>query len=147
MSKALRIPIFYLPIFVGLILWELTARAGLLNPSLFPSLSDTLAAFVRLASKGQLLDHAALSLFRQSSGFFLAAFFGILSGMLMAESRWVRIILEPLLRATFPLPKDQLLADFHPLVRARQPAQNSDDRLHLRRADHQRHLSRHRDGR
>ena len=112
MSKALRIPIFYLPIVAGLILWELAARTGLLNRSLFPSLSDTLAAFARLATKGHLLDHAELSLFRQSSGFFLAAAFGILSGMLMAESRWVRNVLEPLLRATFPLPKSALIPLF-----------------------------------
>jgi NitT/TauT family transport system permease protein len=111
-SKVLRIPIFYLPIFVGLVLWELAARAGLLNPSIFPSLGDTLAAFVRLFEKGHLLENAGISLFRQSSGFFLAAFFGILSGMLMAESRWVRNALEPLLRATFPLPKSALIPLF-----------------------------------
>ncbi len=112
MSKALRIPIFYMPIFVGLILWEIAARTGLLNPSLFPSLSDTLVAFARLVDKGHLLEHAKVSLFRQSSGFFLAAFFGILSGMLMVESRWVRNVLEPLLRATFPLPKSALIPLF-----------------------------------
>ena len=112
MNKALRIPIFYMPIFVGLILWEFAARVGLLNPSLFPSLSDTLVAFGRLAEKGHLLDDAAVSLFRQSSGFFLAALFGILSGMLMAENRWVRNVLEPLLRATFPLPKSALIPLF-----------------------------------
>jgi len=112
MSKALRIAGFYLPVFAGFVLWELAARTGLLNPSLFPSLSDTLIAFVRLTGKGHLLEHAEVSVFRQSSGFFLAAFFGILSGMLMAESRWVRNILEPLLRATFPLPKSALIPLF-----------------------------------
>ena len=112
MNKALRIPMFYLPIFVGLILWELTARADLLNPSICPSLGDTLVAFVRLAENGHLIENAWISLYRQSSGFFLAAFFGILSGMLMAESRWVRNVLEPLLRATFPLPKSALIPLF-----------------------------------
>ncbi len=112
MSKALRIANFYLPIFAGLLLWEFAARAGLLDPALFPSLGDTLAAFVRLAEKGHLLENAEISLFRQSSGFFLAAFFGILSGILMAESRWVRIVLDPLLRATFPLPKSALIPLF-----------------------------------
>jgi NitT/TauT family transport system permease protein len=112
MSKALRIPIFYLPIFVGLALWEVAARIGLLNPSLCPSLGDTLAAFVRLSERGHLLENAEISVFRQSSGFFLAVVFGIVSGMLMAESRWVRNILEPLLRATFPLPKSALIPLF-----------------------------------
>jgi NitT/TauT family transport system permease protein len=110
--RILRVPIFYLPIFVALILWEAAARLGLLNPALFPSLSDVLASFVRLLEKGHLLEHAEVSLFRQSSGFFLAAFFGILSGMLMAESRLARNILEPLLRATFPLPKSALIPLF-----------------------------------
>lgn len=112
MTKALRVSVFYMPIFVGLILWELAARTGLLNPALFPSLSETLVAFVRLARTGHLLQHAELSLYRQSSGFFLAAFFGIVSGMLMAESRWVRNVLEPLLRATYPLPKSALIPLF-----------------------------------
>lgn len=112
MSKILRVPIFYLPIFVGLILWELGSRSGLLNPALLPSLSDVLVAFVRLSRKGHLLEHAGISLFRQSSGFFLAALLGILFGMLMAESRLARNILEPLLRATFPLPKSALIPLF-----------------------------------
>ena len=112
MMRALRVPIFYLPIFVGLLLWELAGRAGLLNPNLFPSLGDVLIAFVRLAEKGHLLQHAGVSLFRQSSGFFLAAAFGIVSGILMAENRQVRNILEPLLRATFPLPKSALIPLF-----------------------------------
>jgi NitT/TauT family transport system permease protein len=111
-TKTLRISIFYLPIFVGLVLWELAARVGLLNPSIFPSLSDTLIALVRLTEKGHLFAHAGLSLFRQSSGFFLAMVFGIVSGILMAESRAVRNILEPLLRATFPLPKSALIPLF-----------------------------------
>jgi len=111
-SKALRIPLFYMPIFVGLLLWELAARAGLLDPSICPSLGATLVAVVHLAEKGHLIENTWISLYRQSSGFFLAAFFGILSGMLMAESRWVRNVLEPLLRATFPLPKSALIPLF-----------------------------------
>jgi NitT/TauT family transport system permease protein len=67
---------------------------------------------VRLTEKGHLFAHAGLSLFRQSSGFFLAMVFGIVSGILMAESRAVRNILEPLLRATFPLPKSALIPLF-----------------------------------
>ena len=87
MSKALRVADFLSADFCRADLMGAAARAGLLNPSIFPSLSDTLAAFVRLTEHGHLLENAGVSLFRQSSGFFLAAFFGILSGMLMAESR------------------------------------------------------------
>jgi NitT/TauT family transport system permease protein len=112
LTKALRVVTFYLPIFAALALWEAAGLAGLLDPSLFPSLGDVLAAFVRLTENGHLVQNAGISLFRQSAGFFLAAFFGILSGMLMAESRVVRNILEPLLRATFPLPKSALIPLF-----------------------------------
>lgn len=112
MSKALRVLVFYMPIFAGLALWELAARTGLLDPSICPSLTDTLAAVVRLAEKGHLVENTWISLYRQSAGFFLAAVFGILSGMLMAQSRWVRNVLEPLLRATFPLPKSALIPLF-----------------------------------
>jgi NitT/TauT family transport system permease protein len=112
MSSARRVVIFYMPIFAALALWELASLAGLLDPSLFPSLNDVLIAFVRLSEHGHLLQNAEISLFRQSSGFFLAAFLGILAGMLMAESRIARNILEPLLRATFPLPKSALIPLF-----------------------------------
>jgi NitT/TauT family transport system permease protein len=86
MTKALRATIFYLPIFALLALWEIAGSANLLDPSLFPSLGSVLAAFVRLAEHGHLIESAGISLFRQSSGFFLAAVLGILAGMLMAES-------------------------------------------------------------
>ena len=112
MSKPLQVTVFYLPIFALLLLWEIAGRAGLLDPSIFPSLGDVLTAFVRLTEHGHLIENAGVSLFRQSSGFFLAAFFGIVSCMLMSESRWVRNILEPLLRATFPLPKSALIPLF-----------------------------------
>jgi ABC-type nitrate/sulfonate/bicarbonate transport system permease component len=112
MSKPLRVAVFYLPIFAGLALWEIAALLGLLDPSLFPSLGDVLTAFVRLTEHGHLVESAGISLFRQSSGFFLAAGLGVLAGMLMAESRVVRNILEPLLRATFPLPKSALIPLF-----------------------------------
>jgi NitT/TauT family transport system permease protein len=112
MSKALRIPIFYLPIFAALALWEAAGRAGLLDPSLFPSLGSVLTAFVRLTEYGHLIENAGISLFRQSIGFFLAAVFGVLAGMLMAESRIACNIFEPLLRSTFPLPKSALIPLF-----------------------------------
>jgi len=111
-SKALQVTVFYLPIFAALALWELAARAGLLDPTLFPSLSDVLTAFVRLTEHGHLLQNAGVSLFRQVSGFLLAAVLGILAGVAMAESRVTRQILEPLLRATFPLPKSALIPLF-----------------------------------
>jgi NitT/TauT family transport system permease protein len=112
MSKALQVAVFYLPIFALIVLWEFVGRAGLLDPSIFPSLGNVLAAFVRLTEHGHLIANVGVSLFRQSSGFFLAAVLGILAGMLMAESRIARNILEPLLRATFPLPKSALIPLF-----------------------------------
>ena len=112
MSKLLQVMVFYLPIFALLLLWETVNRAGLLDPSIFPSPGDVLVAFVRLSEHGHLIANAGISLFRQSSGFFLAAVLGILAGMLMAESRVVRNVLEPLLRATFPLPKSALIPLF-----------------------------------
>jgi len=112
MTRSLQVTIFYLPIFALLLLWVLVGKAGLLDPSLFPSLGAVLTAFVRLIEHGHLIENAGISLFRQSSGFLLAAVLGILAGMLMAESRIVRNILEPLLRATFPLPKSALIPLF-----------------------------------
>jgi NitT/TauT family transport system permease protein len=103
---------FYVPVLCAFALWEAGSRAGLIEPSIFPSLSDVLAGFVRLATKNHLLRHSGISLYRQMSGFLLAGGFGIVAGILMATSAWGRFALEPIIKLIYPLPKSALIPLF-----------------------------------
>ena len=103
---------FYVPVILVFALWEACSRAGLIDETLFPSLSQVLAGFVRLAANNDLLRHCGISLFRQMSGFLLAGSFGIVVGILMATSPIARFTFEPVVKLVYPLPKSALIPLF-----------------------------------
>jgi NitT/TauT family transport system permease protein len=103
---------FYVPVVLVFALWEACSRAGLIDPSVFPSLSSVLGAFVRLLTANNLLKHAGISMFRQMSGFLLAGSIGVIAGMLIATSAWARFAIEPIIRLVYPLPKSALIPLF-----------------------------------
>lgn len=103
---------FYVPVVLVFALWEACSQAGLIDPSVFPSLSNVLVAFVRLLTANNLLKHAGISMFRQISGFLLAGSIGVLAGMLIATSAWARFAIEPIIRLIYPLPKSALIPLF-----------------------------------
>jgi NitT/TauT family transport system permease protein len=103
---------FYVPVVLALALWEAASQAGLIDQSIFPSLSSVLVAFVRLLTNNNLLKHAGISIFRQMSGFLLAGGIGIIAGILIATSGWARFAIEPIIRLVYPLPKSALIPLF-----------------------------------
>ena len=103
---------FYVPIVLAFAMWEGGSRAGLIDQSLFPSLSDVLVGFIRLIAHNDLMRHAGISLFRQMSGFLLAGSIGIVAGILMATSAWARFAIEPIIKLAYPLPKSALIPLF-----------------------------------
>ena len=103
---------FYVPVLFAFAAWEATSQAGLIDESVFPSLSSVLVGFVRLLTNNNLLKHCWISIFRQMSGFLLAGGLGIVVGILMATSGWARFAIEPIIRLTYPLPKSALIPLF-----------------------------------
>jgi NitT/TauT family transport system permease protein len=103
---------FYVPVILALGLWELGSRTGLIDETLFPSLSQTLAGVVRLFVHNDLLRHCGISLFRQMSGFLLAGSCGIVLGILMATSPFAKFAIEPVVKLIYPLPKSALIPLF-----------------------------------
>jgi len=102
----------YLPLAILALAWEALVRSGLVSPSVLPPFSEVVIEFFRLAGNGVIFEHAAISLRRVVAGLGLAIVFGVGAGLLMASSRPVRVVLNPVLGLLYPLPKSALVPLF-----------------------------------
>jgi ABC-type nitrate/sulfonate/bicarbonate transport system permease component len=100
------------PIALVALVWELTARLGLVRPLFLPPLSSVLAKLPQMAVAGELFTPLVVSLYRAAAGFALAMAVGVTLGFLMARVRWVRWLLDPLVAVSFPSPKVAFLPIF-----------------------------------
>jgi ABC-type nitrate/sulfonate/bicarbonate transport system permease component len=95
---------------LGLMLaWELAAQGGLIDTRFFPAPSSIIATLVRMAGSGELLDNVLISLQRIVLGFLLGGVPAIVIGIAMGISRPMRALVDPLIVATYPIPKSSLL--------------------------------------
>jgi ABC-type nitrate/sulfonate/bicarbonate transport system permease component len=95
-----------------LAIWEWAARAHLAPPVLLPAFTVVAADLGRAIADGSLAGDLALSLYRACAGLALAGTSGILLGMLMARSRAVHWLMDPLVALGFPSPKIAFLPVF-----------------------------------
>jgi NitT/TauT family transport system permease protein len=95
-----------------LVLWELLVKAGLLNAKFFPAPTDIMGTFWGLLTSGVLLHDVYISLYRILAGFLLGGIPGILIGLTMGLFPAVRMVLDPVVAATYPIPKLALLPLF-----------------------------------
>jgi ABC-type nitrate/sulfonate/bicarbonate transport system permease component len=95
---------------LGLLLaWELAADAGLIDIRFFPAPSAIIAKLVEMARSGELTENVLISLQRIVLGFLLGGVPAIAIGIAMGIWRPVRAIVDPLIVATYPIPKSSLL--------------------------------------
>ena len=92
-----------------LLLWEFTVRGGILDQRFFPAPSAVLRALGEMVLSGDLFSHLSISLRRIFAGFLLGAIPGVALGLLMGWSKGARAFLDPIIAATFPIPKMALL--------------------------------------
>jgi NitT/TauT family transport system permease protein len=97
------------PLAILALAWEAAPRLGLVNPSALPPLSSVLVAFWHLLAGGDLLSNTLQSLWRLVAGLGLAIVVGIGLGLTMAWYTPVRIVMNPLVRCLYPLPKSALI--------------------------------------
>lgn len=89
--------------------WEAAPRLGIVEPTALPPLSSVLAALWGLAASGDLVRNGAASLWRLVAGLGLAVVVGVGLGLTMAWYRWVAVVVGPLARALYPMPKSALI--------------------------------------
>ncbi len=95
---------------LGLLLaWELAARTGMIDVRFFPAPSSIIQTLIRMAGTGELSDNVLISLQRIVLGFLLGGVPAIVIGIAMGLWRPIRALVDPLIVATYPIPKSSLL--------------------------------------
>jgi ABC-type nitrate/sulfonate/bicarbonate transport system permease component len=95
---------------LGLLLaWELAAATGLIDVRFFPAPSAIIAKLIEMARSGELTENVLISLQRIVLGFLLGGVPAIVIGIAMGIWRPIRALVDPLIVATYPIPKSSLL--------------------------------------
>jgi ABC-type nitrate/sulfonate/bicarbonate transport system permease component len=95
---------------IGLLLaWEAAARTGLIDVRFFPAPSAIILVLIGMLGSGELIGHILISLQRIALGFLLGAIPAVAIGIAMGISRPVRALVDPLIVATYPIPKSAIL--------------------------------------
>ena len=92
-----------------LLIWEIAGRLGLVDVRFFPVPSSIIGAMAWMIMSGELIEHVLISLQRIGLGFLLGGIPAILIGVIMGISRPVRALVDPLIVATYPIPKSAIL--------------------------------------
>lgn len=92
-----------------LLLWELSARSGLVASNNWPPVTQILIAAFHNLGEGELRGALGGTLYRMATGFFLGAAAGITLGILLSMSRLARRTIEPAVELLRPLPIPALI--------------------------------------
>src|SRR5258708_38650143 len=110
MSSKTRERFLYLISPLGLIIIrQILLMVGIGYRRFIPAPSDIAQRFVKLAGNGELEWHVAVTLYRVVLGYIIGAVPAVAVGLLMAMFRPVRIFVDPLIAALFPIPKNALM--------------------------------------
>ena len=102
--------LLYLASPIGLLaVWEILLRLGLGDRRFVPAPSDIAVRFWELTRNGELEWHVGVTLYRVVLGYIIGAVPAVAVGLLMAMFRPVRIFVDPLIAALFPIPKIALM--------------------------------------
>jgi NitT/TauT family transport system permease protein len=92
-----------------LVLWELLTRTGWVPALFLPSPLGVVAAGLDMLRSGELLAHVGASLGRILVGFAVGALGGVAVGLALGVFSLAEAVGNPLIAATFPIPKIALL--------------------------------------
>jgi ABC-type nitrate/sulfonate/bicarbonate transport system permease component len=92
-----------------LAIWEVAVRAGWFDARFFPAPSKIFDTLVTLVESGVLWANTWASLTRLFWGVLLGGIPGLLLGIAMGLYRPLRAVFDPLVSATYPIPKSAIL--------------------------------------
>lgn len=92
-----------------LLLWEICARLHLIDTRFFPAPSAILSFGYTMLVSGELLGHTAITLQRMFWGALIGGIPALVLGVIMGLSRPIRALIDPLVAATYPIPKSAIL--------------------------------------
>jgi ABC-type nitrate/sulfonate/bicarbonate transport system permease component len=92
-----------------LLLWEVLARFGLIDVRFFPAPSSILRRMLDLLRTGELERSTFVSLTRLFWGTVIGGIPALALGIVMGLNRSVRAFFDPLIAATYPIPKSSIL--------------------------------------
>ncbi len=92
-----------------LAIWEVTAQLGWIDVRFFPAPSNVAKAMVASIRSGELLTNTDATLRRLLLGFVLGGLPGLAIGIVMGVYRPLRLVFDPLIAATYPIPKSAIL--------------------------------------
>jgi ABC-type nitrate/sulfonate/bicarbonate transport system permease component len=94
---------------VLLAVWEAAARLGFIDVRFFPAPSRIFAVLIDMLRSGELITDTLVSLRRLALGTLIGGAPALVLGIAMGLNRWVRAIFDPLVAATYPIPKSAIL--------------------------------------
>lgn len=92
-----------------LAIWEMAAVVGWMDIRFFPAPSAIFIGLWQMLMTGELWTHISVSVTRIVIGFVAGAIPGIVIGLAMGMSTTLRAVVQPLVHATFPIPKLAIL--------------------------------------
>jgi ABC-type nitrate/sulfonate/bicarbonate transport system permease component len=89
--------------------WEICARTAVVDVRFFPAPSHVIKHLIEMIGAGELWRHLGASLYRLVVGFLVGCVPAIAIGLAIGLYRPVRAAFDPLISATYPIPKSSLL--------------------------------------
>jgi NitT/TauT family transport system permease protein len=99
----------YLPLLLIALVWEATARLGLVSSLALPALSAVAKAWLELVKEQEFWVDTAASLYRAVAGLILAIGIGAALGIAMAWWRPLNVLLGSIVETFYPMPKTALI--------------------------------------
>lgn len=98
-----------IPVVLVLCLWQIGAKTGVIDETFFPAPTDIADTFIRLWGDGEMGDNLLTTMYRVAAGFAIALVAGTVIGIAMARITAARLLIDPLIAATYPIPAIALL--------------------------------------
>jgi NitT/TauT family transport system permease protein len=92
-----------------LVVWELAAQVHLIDTRFFPAPTSVIAVLIEMLRSGELVTNTLVSLRRLALGTLIGGVPALVLGIAMGLNRWVRAVIDPLVAATYPIPKSAIL--------------------------------------